>query len=490
MKPALLFGPVDKGKSPNVSAQRRLNCYLEFKQQQDKTAIAVFQRPGLVQNQLQRFSNANSQSGGIVRGMIVSKSQAGLEYLLICRGSTIAIEAGTGFVSNIGFLNMPTSDLYTMPGTNPTQPVGIADNGSQTIFVDGVNGYVVPFQSIGSATRVTSANFPYGTKSVCCVASRFFAVDPAAAGRFRWSNLLDGTLWDPLDFATAESNPDPLVACSERGGELLLWGSSTIEFWQPVATTAVVQRVGGAGIDFGLAGPYSIQKVGGGVAFVGRQRAGERRVFMLQGYNATPISSPEIDRLLNDTANVDSATSSSYTIDGHTFYCLNLPTTTLVYDLTTQSWSEFQTEGGRCAADYVVQYGGRMLANDYRDSRFYTITSGVYKDDAAAIVTEITGRHIFDGMDRLTIDEIQLDLEAGVGLTTGQGSDPQVMLQVSKDGGHTWGNEMWRSLGALGAYAQRVVWRRLGLARDFVYRFRISDPVKVVLLSAYVAASK
>ena len=84
------------------------------------------------------------------------------------------------------------------------------------------------------------------------------------------------------------------------------------------------------------------------------------------------------------------------------------------------------------------------------------------------------------------MDSFQLLLEGGVGLNTGQGSDPQVMLRVSKDFGQTWSNEMWRSMGKIGKYATRVLWRRLGKARDWVFEVTISDPVKVVIIGANI----
>jgi hypothetical protein len=76
-------------------------------------------------------------------------------------------------------------------------------------------------------------------------------------------------------------------------------------------------------------------------------------------------------------------------------------------------------------------------------------------------------------------------MEAGVGKTTGQGSDPIIMLQVSKDGGHTWGNEIWVPFGKIGEYRRRAVWRRLGRSRDWVFKFRVTDPVKTVFVAAW-----
>jgi hypothetical protein len=82
-------------------------------------------------------------------------------------------------------------------------------------------------------------------------------------------------------------------------------------------------------------------------------------------------------------------------------------------------------------------------------------------------------------------NSFQLDMEVGVGLDgTTQGTDPQVMLQWSDDGGHTWSNERWADIGKIGKRRTRVIWRRLGSSRDRVYRVMVSDPIKVVLIGA------
>jgi hypothetical protein len=69
-------------------------------------------------------------------------------------------------------------------------------------------------------------------------------------------------------------------------------------------------------------------------------------------------------------------------------------------------------------------------------------------------------------------------MEVGVGIVSGAGSDPKVMLQWSDDGGYTWSNELWVSMGKLGERKVRAMWRRLGKSRDRVFRVTITDPVK------------
>ena len=70
--------------------------------------------------------------------------------------------------------------------------------------------------------------------------------------------------------------------------------------------------------------------------------------------------------------------------------------------------------------------------------------------------------------------------------------DPQVMLRWSDDGGHTWSNEHWRSMGLTGQYGRRVIWRRLGMTlklRDRVYEVSGTDEVKIAIMGAELIVS-
>jgi hypothetical protein len=72
------------------------------------------------------------------------------------------------------------------------------------------------------------------------------------------------------------------------------------------------------------------------------------------------------------------------------------------------------------------------------------------------------------------------------------GYNPEVMLRWSDDGGHTYSNEHWSSIGKLGAYGHRTFWRRLGMTlklRDRVYELSGTDPVKIAIVGAELIIS-
>jgi hypothetical protein len=79
-----------------------------------------------------------------------------------------------------------------------------------------------------------------------------------------------------------------------------------------------------------------------------------------------------------------------------------------------------------------------------------------------------------------------------VGQLNATAIDPQVMLRWSDDGGHTWSNSHWRSMGKTGAYGTRVLWRRLGMTlklRDRVYEVSGTDQTKIAIMGAELIMS-
>jgi hypothetical protein len=77
---------------------------------------------------------------------------------------------------------------------------------------------------------------------------------------------------------------------------------------------------------------------------------------------------------------------------------------------------------------------------------------------------------------------------AGTGIVQTVGANPQAMLRWSNDGGSTWSNEHWTTIGQTGKYNNRAIWRRLGWSRDRVFEVVVTDPIKAVIISANLKA--
>jgi hypothetical protein len=86
--------------------------------------------------------------------------------------------------------------------------------------------------------------------------------------------------------------------------------------------------------------------------------------------------------------------------------------------------------------------------------------------------------------DVLFLDLIEIEFDAGHGLTSGQGSDPQAMLRWSDDGGATWSNEHARAIGRIGEYDRKAIWRSLGRFYQRIFHLACIGPARPTVLDA------
>lgn len=385
--------------------------------------------------------------------------------------------------------------LNTSNGTMKAASTLLPNGDCVTVFVDGTDSYAFKYIS-GSGTFDSYANLSYvqvDDASHVSFIDGYFLFNKLNTGQYYTSTWGDFSV-DPLSFATAEGDPDNLVAMIDNHRYLWLFNEKTTEVVIDTGNPDFpFERVPSGFIEKGCAAPFSVAKVDGVVFWLGRDRTGQGIVYAAQGLQPQRISTHAIEIAIQgyDPDSITAADGYTYSMNGHSFYVINFPETTWVYDLTTKLWHEraYNNAGllERHRANYhefIPQYNIHLVG-DYADNRIYQFDDTVFADDTSAIKRIRSSPHISNSMKRLFCNSLQLDIESGVGLSGGvQGADPQAMLDWSDDGGHTWSSEMWASIGAIGAYKARAKWNRLGSFRDRVFRITISDPVKVSLLGA------
>jgi hypothetical protein len=135
-------------------------------------------------------------------------------------------------------------------------------------------------------------------------------------------------------------------------------------------------------------------------------------------------------------------------------------------------------------AYWVTQYGSLVLAGDRSNGKIYKLDTSVYTDNLEPIRINFTLKNVNSERFMIMHSLLELHLEAGVGLVSGQGDDPVIWMVYSDDDGQTWSHEKFRSLGKIGEYYERIKFYALGRSRSRVYSFFSSDPVKIVVSSA------
>ena len=466
MKSIPLFGLSQNGKSRSVTSQGHVNLYAEIISDAEKSRVVYYNTPGLT-----LFTSFGDTP---VRGWIVAG-----DYLYAVHRGTFWQVDNAGTKVNLG-------SLATTSGR-----VSMSYSGTQIVITDGTSMYCL---TISGSVFVTVGSALFANPLSVTFQDGYFIVT-FGNGVYQISGLYDGVTYSALDFASAESNPDGIVRVTADHGELVLLGENTIEYASNTGGQLFpYETLKGATSEFGLAAKWSVVKYNDSLCGLFKNRMGQVQVMVMVGHSLREISTPEVSSIINGYASVSDATGYAYLLGGHPMYVINFPSAlkTFLYDSLTNMWSTLESGllGGRHLGELHIDYLNKPRLADYANGNIYNLDATVYDDNGASRPVEIISRHVFQRGERITISELQVMFEAGVGLATGQGSNPQVSLQVSRDGGFTYGNEMWRSIGAIGSYLARSVWHRLGMAEDWIFKLRVTDPVKVVITGSAMAVTK
>lgn len=426
-------------------ASRLVNLFVE-PTPQSPTESARLPRPGLV--------STYTWGSGPIRGLF---RQAG-----IGSGGLFAVSLTTAYLAGSSVGTIGGSDL-----------VRWAAGRSQVVAVASGTAYAYAGASFAA---ITDSDLP-NVSDVVYFAGRF-VYSVVGSDRFYWSDPNDATSVDGLNYATAESSSDPIVGMATLGAELFLFGSGSVESWSENAgATDPTQTFQPNPTQFarGCAARDTIQKADNALFWLG-----DDRVVYRTGNVPERVSTHGIEDKLRQCAGIASCTAWTATVDGHALYVLNIAGIgSFALDIQTGGWSEWQSYGktvfrGRCSASV----DGSVYVGDDTAATIWKLTPGAFLDGADSITFEATAFYPtnarFERCNRLTLLSSK-----GVGLTTGQGSDPVVEMRFSDDLGKTWCDWRQGSLGKIGEYSRRVSWQRLGPMRvpGRLFQVRCTDPV-------------
>jgi hypothetical protein len=464
--PIPLFGLGFQGKSRPAMAQRRVNLYYEQQQDRDRTQMVAYKTPGLDM----AFVDFGATP---CRGVIAPPSS---DYAYFLHRDT--------------FWQVDNAGTKTSRGTIGTSSgkVSMAQDGRYIGLVDGSKGYYYDMQTPATPIgEITDSDFPDGATDITWN-DGFWLVE--LGDDFYQSDYQSITSW-PGDFGSAESNPDDIMRLVADEDDVKIFGAQSLEFWQNTGNADFsYERIPGTTQKWGLAAKRSIAPLDDSFAFLTQNRQGQVIAAVLRGYKVQRISNHDLEAKWAAYGSFSDAVGGSYMLDGHPMYVVSFPIggETWLYDATMPpglGWSQLKSYGlTRHRGEIYFNFLGRNYVTDYDSGKVYRLNQETFTDAGDPIRWEIAGRHVFDGHRKIGIDTFQLDIETGVGLATGQGSDPEVMLRISRDGGRTFGIERKRTIGQRGQYKKRVFWKKCGRGRDFVFEVAGSDPVKTAILGA------
>lgn len=449
--------PIESYDKTPSSTARLVNCYIEQLPQGSKGQVLLTRADGI--------AAWTTVGTGPIYGMLEA-----LDSLFVVSGSKLYEIDENGNDTELGSIGAVTS-------------IDMDANDTSVVVVNEPNAFYWD-STTSTFGQITDADFTaLGAADVEFV-NNFLLFRAPNSGVFFGADLGSATSFDALSFATAEANPDRLVGLKVDHVQPIQFGTKSVEIWDNVPISGFpFQRATNGYVEIGCFNGRSIAKCDNSVLWLANDYTARR----LDGATPVRISQHGIEELIQ-AATISSANAFSYSKGGHLFYVLSFNESTVTYDATTQRWHERQTydEDNWRVSSHASAYGRELVGSSVSNQIGY-LDKDTFSDFGATQLMQWTYQPVYVQGRRAIHDELEIIMDVGVGLTSGQGSDPQIMLDYSDDSGKTWDSLPNKSIGPIGEYRTKVRWNRLGSTDNArVYRASVSDPVRVRVVDTQI----
>ena len=443
-------------RSPPASSTRLVNCFPEQLPPDASTPVYLARTPGV-----KAWTTVGT---GTIRAL-----HSALDLLFVVSGSElykVTSDTTATLLGNIG-----------SPGN-----IDIDSNLTTVVVVNEPNAYSYDGTTFA---QITDADFTTRGAGDVEFLDNYLLFREPDSGRFFGSDLGSATAYDALNFATAEGSPDDLVGMKVDHRQLLNFGTLSGELWENTGASGFpFERSINGFIEQGCVNGRTIAKLDNSVYWV----ADDFTVRRLEGITPIRVSNHGIEQGIAKQT-IATGIAYPYKQEGHLFYVLIFAAGTFIYDVTTDAWHERESFGesywtlGSHAAAFGFQLVGDSTSNKIGQLKFDT-----YDEFGTTQVMEWTYQPIYAEGIRAFHDRLELIVETGVGLTTGQGSDPEMVMEYSDDGGINFTHLPTKKIGKIGETKARVVWNALGSSSERVYRGSVSDPIRVTITDTIIEA--
>jgi hypothetical protein len=429
-----------------------INGYAEKRGPDAKAPLSVVPCDGIVE--------IDNEATGPIRGMIYLEDLEKLYH----------VHSSSCFKTTYDGSTFTTVRIGTVPGIDQVQ-LARNQNASPQISVQSASGV----QFISSDSLSYSADVDFPTDVVTAENANNYQLYGKADRTWFISSVNEAKTIDPLDFSTFEQKAGKLVRIVEHAGEVFGFCSSWFEPWRKTTDPDFPFSPMGAR-DVGLGAKNSVVRCDNSLLWIGHDGV----VYRLNNYDPLRISTHSVERLISADTSISDAIGFSWSHDGHAFANFTGSNYSRCYDAATGVWHSRESYGySKWRARYSTRAFDRVIVGDSLTGKIGYLDKDTYTEFGEPMVWGVDSPplHVFPNGG--VVSALHLDLATGYGTLSGQGSDPKIMLQVSTDGGNTFGQYRELSLGVRGKYATRVTARNLGQfgPKGIVFRLRISDPV-------------
>lgn len=378
----------------------------------------------------------------------------------------------------------------------------------ELLILAGGLGYIFNLAA-STLTRITDPDFPIGATKGGFLDSSFIVVEPNSQ-TFAWSDVNNGLSWDPLNFATATGEPGNVVSMLVDHRQLWFLCNNHTEIFVGTSNPDIpYQRLEGAYMEQGtdsLDGAFQCDNT---IFWQGGNQQGRGIFWRANGYSPFRISNHAIEKLVQNWGDISDSSGYAYQENGHLFARWDFPNArgglaaTLLYDCSTGYWhtryfwnATIGAYMGDLARCHMFVFA-RHLVGDWRSGNVYEQSQN-YKTDAGAAIRRLrsspdlanAGKWVFYGEHRLLMNVgigLDGDTSASVipvdGAPAGDGTNPKITVQLSNDGGETWGRERFIRMGKLGDFQRLVRWQQNGRSNNRALRMVCTEPVDCGLIA-------
>lgn len=363
--------------------------------------------------------------------------------------------------------------------------LSMVHNNKMLALVDGSSGYIYNFTT-GQFNKITASGFPPSPQMIDYLDGYFICVQ-GDSNVFHVSQLNDATSWEANDFAIAQSAPGKLVGLATLHGRLFLFSENSTEVWYDAGSPDFpFRRDPNYLLEYGCVAKGTIAKGHERIFWLAQDKDGVGSVKMIDGTLPKTVSTPALDYAIQHYQSVQSAFGFVFKEDGHLFYQLTFPEdeVTWLYDVTMNVWTSLQGADRKAhRATCHTFFNGKHVIGDKTGSRLLHLSSQHVTECGEPIHRERIGPHFFDPSNRnLRVAYFDLLLETGGHHL----EEAHVILSMSRDGGHHFGKKQLLKIGKPAEFGKRVIWRNLGMARDFVFKLEVQQAFRPFILGANI----
>jgi hypothetical protein len=444
-----------------LSSQATVNFYQEV-DESGKEPIVLHSWPG---------ETLFGMGAGADRGQHI---MSGVNYRVT--GSTLFEVSSTG--------------AHTSRGTILGSDRCIFANDGENMFIVN-NGFVQQYNRLTQTLSTVTDSDIVGSNSVDFLNNQFIY---SKSNLFIISDVGDGSSASGLNAAQAESQPDDLVRAYVFDQIVYMFGELTIEPWYNSGSgLPPFDRIDTQMMSIGLGAIHSVDHNDNFMYWLGD----DRQVYQASGGTPRRVSSIAVSHAMEGYKVINDAVGMTLTIEGQNFYILSFPTENQTWALNERlgpdGWFELSADTSR--GKYNVSshsfINGNHLVADELNGKLYKLDLNAFDNDGETIQRTRVISSIHGGLagvpgKRIQMSRFELIIEAGVGLISGQGENPKIMIEASYDGGKSFGAGTWMRVGRQGETTVRAEWFNLRSFYDLIIRITTSDPVHYTLISGAI----